>query len=140
MLQNACQRDTSVRGIAKVAGPGAVRLPAGSVAAVEALGWNGKGDSDSPILVAPSTYPLPDRVLVVRTLCSVRAGRVPVRVANLGAEDIWLKPRTQIGIIHRVDDIQPEDVQVDFQRVTSSEEQISIKEKSDQVVISLMMS
>ena len=36
--------------------------------------------------------------------------------------------------MHRVDDIQPEDVQVDFQRVTSSEEQISIKEKSDQVV------
>ena len=88
MLQNASQRDTSVRRIAKVAGPRAVSLPAGSVAVVEAVGWNGKGDSDSPILVAPSTYPLLDRVLVVRTLYSVRAGRVPVRVANLGAENI----------------------------------------------------
>ena len=133
VLQNARQHDTSVRGIAKVAGPGAVRLPAGSVAVVEAVGWNGKGDSDSPILVAPSTYPLPDRILVVRTLCSVRAGRVPIGVANLGAEDIWLTPLTRIGITHRVDDIQPEDVQVDFMRGTSSEEQISINEKSDQV-------
>ena len=61
-------------------------------------------------------------------------------MANLGADDIWLKPRTRIEIMHRVDDIQPEDVQVDFQRVTSTEKQISIKEKSDQVVISLMMS
>ena len=75
------------------------------MAVVEAVGWNGKVDSDSPILVAPSTYPLLDRVLVVRTLCSVRAGRVPVKVANLGAEDMWLKLRTRIGIMHRVDDI-----------------------------------
>ena len=122
-----------MRGIAKVVGPRAVRLPAGSAAVVEAVAWNRKGDSDPPILVAPSTYPLLDRVLVVRTLCSLRAGRVPVRVVSLGAEDIWLKPRTRIGIMHRVDDIQPAYVQVDFQRVTSSEKQISIKEKSDQL-------
>ena len=35
--------------------------------------------------------------------------------------------------MHRVDDIQPDGAQVDFQRVTSSKEQISIREKSDQV-------
>ena len=54
-------------------------------------------------------------------------------MTNLGAEDVWLKCCIQIGIIHRVYNIQPDDLQVDFKGVTSSEEQISIREKSDQV-------
>ena len=122
VLQNVNQRNTSVRGIAKVTEPEAVRLPAGLVPVVEPIGWNGTGDFDSPILVAPSTYPLSDRVLVVRIVCLLRAGRFPVRVANLGDENNWLKPRIRITIMHRVYDIQPDDMQVDFQRVTFSEE------------------
>ena len=69
VLQNVSQCDNSVRGRPKAAGLEAVRLSAGSVTVVEAISWDGTGDSDSPILVEPFTHPLPDRVIVVRTLC-----------------------------------------------------------------------
>ena len=50
--------------------------------------------------------PAPNNLLLVNTLATVQSGVIHVRVANLGDEDVWLKPRTRIGVIHAVNEVQ----------------------------------
>ena len=50
--------------------------------------------------------PAPHNLLLVNTLATVQSGVIHVRVANLGDEDVWLKPRTRIGVIHAANEVQ----------------------------------
>ena len=49
---------------------------------------------------------LPRNLVVVDTFAEVQNGLVPVRVVNLGHEDIWLEPRSRLGTAHTVDVVQ----------------------------------
>ena len=49
----------------------------------------------------------------------------PVRVANLTDTDIWLKPRTSIGVLHAVSAIETD---VQFRRITFNEEMVVLGE------------
>lgn len=50
-----------------------------------------------------ATGSLPRNISVIDTLSEVKNGKIPVRVLNLGNEDIWLKPKSRIGTLHKVE-------------------------------------
>lgn len=44
--------------------------------------------------------------MVIDTLGTIDCGKVPVTVLNIGDEDTWLKPKSRIGTLHKVDVIR----------------------------------
>ncbi|CAH3145891.1 unnamed protein product [Porites lobata] len=107
-LQAAGKAMTSVRGFAKIAGKSDVRIPAGMVTTVDATGYRGsQPGEDHP------RRPRGSRV-IMSTLSSVSRGRVKVQVANIAQEDVWLRPRERIGIMHAVAGVQDDNQAVIF--------------------------
>ena len=49
---------------------------------------------------------LPRNIVVIDTFAEVQNGLIPVRVVNLGHEDVWLEPRSRLGTAHIVDVVQ----------------------------------
>ena len=88
-------------GIAKVAGKMSVLLPARTVTSVPCTG-NQK--MSGYVLVEPVSVEihLPQGVKVHDTLTVLEKGRVVLCVANESEQDIWLNPRTRLGIMTTV--------------------------------------
>ncbi|KAK3748343.1 hypothetical protein QZH41_001951 [Actinostola sp. cb2023] len=122
-----CESSTSVIGFAKVAGKNKVRIPAESVSVIQATGLNG-GKMDYTALVEPVSWSLPGDIVVVNTVTTVIGGRMYIRVANLGREDVFLNPRTRIGVVHSVEHCVVPSDKVDFKRVSVNEEMVCLKE------------
>ncbi|KAK3715036.1 hypothetical protein QZH41_002685 [Actinostola sp. cb2023] len=122
-----CESSTSVIGFAKVAGKNKVRIPAESVSVIQATGLNG-GKMDYTALVEPVSWSLPGDIVVVNTVTTVIGGRMYIRVANLGREDVFLNPRTRIGVVHSVENCVVPSDKVDFKRVSVNEEMVCLKE------------
>lgn len=75
-------------------------------------------------MIEPTTTPLPQNVMVARTI--VQTGRCSnVRIANFSTGDVWLKPRTRVGMFHSLNGIVEKD-QVLFQHVSVSEMKVSL--------------
>lgn len=49
---------------------------------------------------------LPAGILVSSALLAVHQGNVEIPVVNVGTEDVWLWPHTQLGELHVVDPLQ----------------------------------
>ena len=49
---------------------------------------------------------LPRNIVVIDTFAEVQNGLIPVKVVNLGHEDVWLEPRSRLGTAHIVDFVQ----------------------------------
>lgn len=49
---------------------------------------------------------LPAGVLVSSALLSVHQGTVEIPIVNVGTEDVWLQPLTQLGEMHMVDPLK----------------------------------
>ena len=60
-------------------------------------------------------------LITVNTLVNPKAAQFHVRVANLTDEDIWLQPRTKIGVLHAVGGLETD---VGFRRVSVNEEMV----------------
>lgn len=93
-LQAVAKAATSVRGLARIAGRNDVRIPAGSITTVDATGYRGSlPGEESRILVEPLKDQTHHGLIIASTLTSVRGKHVKVQVANVGQEDVWLRPR-----------------------------------------------
>ncbi len=120
-FQKVCrqeERGREFRGFARVAGRDTVRVPAGSVMTVLATGHRpvqGNHNESLNIAVEPLATALPGNLLVVPTLAASSGGQYPVRVANLGTTDVWLKPGTRVGLLQQVEVV--EDDSVHFQEI-----------------------
>ena len=55
------------------------------------------------------------------TLSSFSRECVKVQVANIAQEDVWLRSRERIGIMHAVVDVQDDNQAVAFTQVSASE-------------------
>lgn len=89
----------------KVAGSSKIKVPAASMIVVQGL-TRSRSDS-KPYFVAVEAIAgvngsLPRNIIVVDTFAEVVGGRVPVRVVNIGQEDIWLEPKSRLGLAHFV--------------------------------------
>ena len=90
----------------KVAGSLRVKVPASSMVVVQGITMlrsDGKPYSVAVQALAGVTGSLPRNIIVVDTFAKLVNGRVPVRVVNLGQEDVWLEPKSRLGLAHFVD-------------------------------------
>ena len=97
----------------RVAGHTPVKVPASSMVVLNASthqNLHGQSYSVAVQAVAGSSGCLPKNLLVVDTYAEVSKGRVPVRVVNIGLEDIWLQPKTIVGVATQVELIHEKDV------------------------------
>ncbi|KAL0161724.1 hypothetical protein M9458_045449, partial [Cirrhinus mrigala] len=113
--------------VARVAGRSVVHVPAASVTLVMAKGWLVSDKEESHWLLEPTHLPLPGGVLVMPTVVSSHHNEGPVQILNMSNEDVWLHPRTRIGVLSLVElvDNDPEH-EVTFQRISVNAEEISL--------------
>ncbi|XP_061584211.1 uncharacterized protein LOC133449095 [Cololabis saira] len=96
-------------GKAKVHGR-AVRVPAGSLTWIHTTCPSAANTTLPSVLLEPlaTGNRLPAGILVSSALLPVHQGRVEIPVVNVGTEDAWLQPYTQLGELHVVDPLQAE--------------------------------
>lgn len=87
----------------------AVRVPAGSLKWVHMSCPSAACITLPAVLLEPPTSGsyLPAGILVSSALLSVHQGSVAIPIVNVGTEDVWLQPHTQLGELHVVDPLQP---------------------------------
>lgn len=94
-------KDTSatIEGIAQVAGTDSVCVPANSISFVHVRGPHRKHWKFplTPICIEPSSQI--DRLLIINTVVEQGSGAFAVPVANLTSTDIWIPPRTRLGLM-----------------------------------------
>lgn len=93
----------------KVAGRSDICIPAKSMKVV--IGSTKQNKKNKPYTAAVQAISgtfgsLPRNIMVIDTLGTIDCGKVPVRVLNIGDEDTWLKPKSRIGTLHKVDVIR----------------------------------
>ena len=92
---------------------------------VAVTGWRAKHKEDTA-LIEPVVGPLPGGLLVVNTLTKPKAGQMFARVVNLRDEDVWLSPRTRIGVFQVADRIQNQNPKhrVEISRISLNEAEV----------------
>jgi transposase InsO family protein len=85
----------------RVASKKPIKIPAQSLIVVEGTAPTST-DPQYNFLVEPASSSLPHNIAVIPTCSSIQNGTIPVRVVNIGLEDKWLNPRTEIGEMHQV--------------------------------------
>jgi transposase InsO family protein len=109
----------SIHGFARVIGTLPVRIPANTAIVIQCTGPRIDGD----IVVNPLTNGahLHRNFRTVHTCNVVNNGKIMVRVANIGDEDIFIKPRTRIGTVSKCD-VEHGNSSIGFNRTGSVEE------------------
>lgn len=92
-----------------------------------ARGARRAGVEGKSLLLEPVSTHLPGGLLVVPTLVPTGNQEFPVQVINMSPEDIWLHPRTRVGLLTPADVVNAEkSCEVRFHQISADIEQISI--------------
>lgn len=99
--ENSVFDNKPINGFARVKGTFSVRIPANTTIVVECTGPHIDGD----VIVGPlkNGGHHHRNFRTVLTCVTVSKGKLWARVANIRNEDIYLKPRTMIGIVSKCD-------------------------------------
>lgn len=90
-------------------------------------------DTVSKWIIEPVTSPLPPGLAIIPTLATNTRHVLPLQVVNFSSEDVWLCPRTRLGIISNIDCVEIEQTcQVKFQRISADVEQVSVDSNTEQ--------
>ena len=95
--------------IVTIGGKDTVKVPASSVIVVQGVIDASRLSEGSDIAIRPlhtQEGSVPRNIMVIDTFATITNKRVPVRIANLSQEDIWLKPKMRIGVAQKVDVVQ----------------------------------
>lgn len=112
---------------ARVSGRDLTHVPALSVATIVVRGARRVGVEGKSLLLEPVSTPLPGGLLVVPTLVPSGNQEFPVQVINTSPEDVWLHPRTRVGLLTPADVVNADkSCEVRFHRISADLEQISI--------------
>ena len=89
----------------KVAGQTPIQIPARSMKAVLCTTRQDSKRKYSALVqaVQGDQGTLPRNIMVIDTYADVECGNIPVRVVNIGDDDVWLNPKTRIGVLHEAD-------------------------------------
>ena len=93
----------------RVAGKKGVRIPGQSMVDVKATGPK----TDDLVVVEPLDHPIFGSVAAVSTVVKPTRGDYVVRMMNLSSTDLWISPRSVIGVASSVDSLV--DRRIDFQ-------------------------
>ena len=104
-LFKACDRNEhrDIIGFIKRCASSPVRIPANSVTTVNGTGPNLPRLYDAVVEPLKASGHLPGTFIVVHTFVTVRNGRLTFRVANIGDDDVWLAPKTRLGVLLKGD-------------------------------------
>ncbi|XP_029902664.1 uncharacterized protein LOC115355879 [Myripristis murdjan] len=117
---------------ARIAGQQKVHVPALSVATVYARGLKRQSDGDTTMLLEPGNAPLPGGLVVVPTVVSSNSQVFPVQVINFSQEDVWLPPKTRLGVLSQCECVEGDPYEVKFQRISANHEEVTINRKDSQ--------
>ena len=111
----------------KVAGIQAIKIPANSMKTV--IGstrciQEGKTYTAAVQAVSCENGSLPRNIMVIDTIANVEQGKIPIRVLNIGPEDVWLEPKTRLGTLQSAEVIRSSD---DEFRVEFTSTEVSIR-------------
>ncbi|CAG2226423.1 unnamed protein product [Mytilus edulis] len=123
-LFKACDKNEHCNtiGFVKLCSNSPVRIPANSVIILNGTGPNLPRLYDAVVEPLHTSGHLPSTFIVVHTFVTVRNGRLTFRVANIGDDDIWLAPRTRVGILLKGDVENHDQGHVEFIRTGHTEE------------------
>ncbi|CAG2220738.1 Retrovirus-related Pol polyprotein from transposon 17.6 [Mytilus edulis] len=123
-LFKACDKNEHCNtiGFVKLCSNSPVRIPANSVIILNGTGPNLPRLYDAVVEPLHTSGHLPSTFIVVHTFVTVRNGRLTLRVANIGDDDIWLAPRTRVGILLKGDVENHDQGHVEFIRTGHTEE------------------
>ena len=117
---------------ARVAGKHKMHIPASSVATVYARGRKTQSEGDATMLLEPGNTPLPSGLMIVPTVISSNSHIFPVQVINFSREDVWLSPKTRLGILSQCQCVEGDPCEVKFQRISANHEEVIINRKDGQ--------
>lgn len=114
--------------IARLAGKNTVHVPASSVATVFARGLGKVSDDQTLMLLEPTNTLVPSGLVVVPTLVETDRHVFPVQVVNFSQEDVWLAPRTRLGMLTVVECVENA-AEVQFNRISADHEEVSLNKE-----------
>ena len=118
--------------MARVVSRHKVHVPASSVATVYARDHKTHTEGGTIMLLEPGNTPLPGGLIVVPTVISSNNDIFPVRVINFSPEDVWLFPKTRLGVLSQCQCVEGDPYEVKFQRISANHEEVVINRKDDQ--------
>ena len=98
---------------------------------VAMTGWRAKHKEDTALIEAIAG-PLPGGLLVVNAVTKPTAWQMFARVVNLKDEDVWLSPRTRIGIFHVADRVQNPKHKVETSSISVNEAEVTLHSDKSQ--------
>ena len=111
----------------KVAGRQAIKIPANSMKVViGSTRQNRKNETYTAAVraIACENGSLPKNIMVIDTVANVENGKVPVRVLNIGPEDVWLEPKSRLGTLQSAEILKSTD---DEYTVEINQTEVSIR-------------
>lgn len=73
----------------------------------------------------------PGGLIVVPTVISSNNHIFPVQVINFSPEDVWLSPKTRLGILSQCQCVEDDPYEVKFQRISANHEEVVVNRKDD---------
>ena len=121
-----------------------VKIPANSVTVVNGLVNNSRLKDTTCVAIQALKIDqgaIPRNLMVIDTNTVVKNSKVPIRVANLGQEDVWLQPKMRLGIAQVVDVVRDctSESQVEFEvsenviTVSINKMEVKVKDTSTEV-------
>lgn len=112
----------------KVAGQDPIKIPANSMKVVIGTTRQTSRNFSGLVQAVHGNYgTLPKNTLLIDTYADVENGKIPVRVVNIGDEDVWLNPKSRLGILH--------DVEVEFASQPNCHAEIEVRNQEINVSI-----
>lgn len=103
-----------------------MHVPASSVAIVYAKGLNRRWDGNSNMLLEPTNTLLPGGLMIFPSVIQPNSHVSPIQVINLSQEDVWVPPKTRLGILTQCPCVEGEPYEVKFQRISANHEEVTI--------------
>lgn len=111
--------------IARVSGKRKAYVPAASVATVYVRVHKRPADNDAWALLEPGNRSLPGELVPVPTLVPPHSHVFPVQLVNFSSDDVWLLPKTPVGVLSHCQCVESNPCEVRFHRMSADQEDMS---------------
>lgn len=109
-----------------------MRVPAASVVTVLVKSHSKGAGKDAHLVIEPANTSLPPGVAVIPTLVESKSHILPVQIVNFSQEDVWLCPRTRLGIVSSAELVENDQMcKVKFHRISADVEQVYVDTKDE---------
>lgn len=114
----------------RVAGKSKTLISAASVTTIQVRVHKEPPHANGVMIFEPGSMPLPGGLVLVPTAVSSSKCVFPVQVLNLASEDVWLPPKTRLGVLSQGHKVESNSCKVEFQRVSDDHEEVTVHVRS----------